>query len=116
MLQRLRFPLFSFCYAVFLLLSAAGIVSLRGTASTAPGTGQSQMPEPAKVGDTITDYFGIKVADPYRWMEAGTDSAEFMSFIKRQDSYTRNQLDAIGTPRTKLLARIAELDNAATVV
>src|SRR6267143_237211 len=34
----------------------------------APGPGPVVYPE-TKRGDTIDDYFGTKVADPYRWLE-----------------------------------------------
>ncbi len=68
-------------------------------------------PVPAKTDDTVTDYFGTKVADPYRWMEAGVQDPQFMDFLKTQNAYTRQILDSLGG-RSKLLARIQELDNA----
>jgi len=68
-------------------------------------------PPPAKTDATVTDYFGAKVADPYRWMEAGVQDPQFMDFLKAQNTYTRQILDSLGG-RAKLLARIEQLDNA----
>ena len=72
-------------------------------------------PAPAKTDDTVTDYFGTKVADPYRWMEGGTENARLMEFLKDQNAYTRSVLDSL-KGRDALLARIQQLDNAVTTV
>ena len=68
-------------------------------------------PPLAKTDSTVTDYFGTKVPDPYRWMEAGVRDPQFMDYLKAQNDYTRQVLDSLGG-RGKLLARIQELDNA----
>lgn len=68
-------------------------------------------PPLAKTDETVTDYFGTKVPDPYRWMEAGVKDPQFMDYLKVQNDYTRQVLDSLGG-RAKLLARIQELDNA----
>ena len=68
-------------------------------------------PPLAKTDDTQTDYFAMKVPDPYRWMEAGVKNPQFMDYLKVQSDYTRQILDLLGG-RAKLLARIQELDNA----
>ena len=47
-----------FLPAIFLLASCAN----------EPETGGYKYPDTRKV-DTITDYFGMKVSDPYRWLE-----------------------------------------------
>ncbi len=39
------------------------------TPATAASTGGK--PPAAAAGEVSTEYFGTKVADPYRWMEAG---------------------------------------------
>jgi prolyl oligopeptidase len=76
------------------------------------------LPKPprAKTDGTATDYFGTKVADPYRWMEAGAGDPAVVEFLKTQNDYTRSLLALLGTPRGRLLDRIQELDNAVAVV
>ena len=48
----------------------------------------------AKKVDTITDYFGIKIADPYRWLENDT-SAETAEWVKLENELTENYLAKI---------------------
>ncbi len=72
-------------------------------------------PQPAKAEDVVTDYFGTKVTDPYRWMEAGPSDPKVMDFLKAQNAYTRSILDSI-TGREALLHRIEQLDNAIPTV
>lgn len=45
-------------------------------------------------GDTITDYFGIKVEDPYRWLEDDR-SEETGTWVKEQNIVTFGYLDQI---------------------
>ncbi len=74
----------------------------------------SKKPEPAKTEEVVTDYFGAKVSDPYRWMEAGTSEAGLMEFLKSQNDYTRSMLGPLAG-RDAMLARIRQLDNAVPV-
>lgn len=69
----------------------------------------------AVAGDVTTDYFGTKVADPYRWMEGSAEGPKFMAFLKAQNDYTRAVLASLNG-REQLLARIRELDNAVPAV
>lgn len=50
-------------------------------------------PETAKV-DTVTDYFGTQVADPYRWLENDT-SAETEAWVKAENAVTNAYLAQI---------------------
>src|SRR5207248_898546 len=77
--------------------------------------GNDSKPQPAKAENTVTDYFGTKVADPYRWMEGGTENSRLMEFLKNQNGYTRSIVDSL-KGRDALLARIQQLDNAVTTV
>ncbi len=77
-----------------------------GNASSAP----PQSPPIAPVEPVIDDYHGIKVSDPYRYMEKLDDPA-VQSWFKGQNDYTRTVLSRI-PGRKKLLARIEALDQS----
>ena len=95
---------------IILILVVPGILfALQATSDS------NLKPSPAPAEDGTTDYFGMKVADPYRWMEGGAENARLTDFLKAQNTYTRPILDAI-KGRDLLLARIQELDNAITTV
>ena len=59
--------------------------------------------------DQIDDYHGIKVADPYRWLE-DDNSAETLAWVKAQNQVTFNYLEQIPY-RTQLKQRLQELYN-----
>ena len=85
------------------------IVVVSGILLALHATSDSNLkPFPAPAEDVATDYFGMKVADPYRWMEGGAENARLTDFLKAQNTYTRSVLDAI-KGRDLLLARIQEL-------
>ena len=62
-----------------------------------------------KKADTTNTYFGVEVADPYRWLE-DDKSAETESWVQRQNSVTYDYLDKIPF-RTALKERLSELWN-----
>jgi hypothetical protein len=70
--------------------------------------GKIVYPETKKV-EVVEDYFGTKVADPYRWLEDET-SAETKAWIESQNQVTFAYLDKIPY-REKLKARLTELFN-----
>src|SRR3954468_8862473 len=52
-------------------------------------------PETRRV-DQVDDYFGVKVPDPFRWLEADVrESPEVAQWVKRQNEVARAYLDAI---------------------
>jgi prolyl oligopeptidase len=59
--------------------------------------------------DQIDDYHGIKVADPYRWLE-DDNSAETLAWVKAQNQVTFNFLEQIPY-RAQLKQRLQELYN-----
>ena len=66
-----------------------------------------------EVADT---YFGTVISDPYRWMEPPVgQNPEFMSWLRRQNDYTREVLDH-RPERPQLLARLLELADITTSV
>ncbi|HKG81117.1 MAG TPA: hypothetical protein VKA78_16895, partial [Pyrinomonadaceae bacterium] len=65
-------------------------------------------PETKKV-EQVDDYFGTKVADPYRWLEDET-SSETKAWIEDQNRVTFGYLDTIPY-REKLKARLTQLYN-----
>jgi prolyl oligopeptidase len=69
-------------------------------------------PKTLKV-DTVDDYFGVKVADPYRWLENDT-SAATAAWVKAQNKVTNDYLSRIPF-HSKLLRRLTELANYESV-
>src|SRR5437879_2239037 len=65
-------------------------------------------PQPRK-GDTVNDYFGTRVADPYRWME-DLNSPELKQWIDAENAITFKYLDGVPA-RDVLKKRITELYN-----
>ncbi len=65
-------------------------------------------PETKKV-DTVTDYFGTKVKDPYRWLE-NDRSAETEDWVKAENKVTYNYLEKIPY-RQQLNKRLSQLWN-----
>ena len=59
--------------------------------------------------DQIDDYHGIKVADPYRWLE-DDNSTETLAWVKAQNQVTFNYLEQIPY-RAQLKQRLQELYN-----
>lgn len=71
-------------------------------------------PPVAPVRPMVTDYYGTKVTDNYRYMENLKDP-EVQAWMKAQNDYTRAVLDRI-PGREKLLERIEHFDQSAPVV
>lgn len=63
---------------------------------------------PARKGDLVDDFYGTKVADPYRWME-DPESEEIIEWVNAQNKLTA---DFVKTPiREKIKKRYTELYN-----
>ena len=77
-------------------------------------TAQPRMNYPTTArGDVVDDYGGVKVPDPYRWMEA-LDSKEVADWVKAQNAVTAPYLDGLPL-RKHFHDRLTELWNYARV-
>lgn len=61
----------------------------------APRAAAAPLPAPprARIAPVTDDYFGTRVVDPYRWMEA--EDAEWLAYAKAQGAYTDKVLASI---------------------
>jgi len=66
------------------------------------------------VREVTEEYFGVKVSDPYRWLE-NTSDPQVVEWMKAENDYTRATLARI-PGRDQLVERIKSLDNAGAVV
>ncbi len=67
-------------------------------------------PETRRV-DQVDEFFGVKVADPYRWLEKDVrESEEVAEWVKQQNAVAREYLDAI-PQRAAIEKRLTELWN-----
>ena len=62
----------------------------------------------AHTTDVVDDYHGVRVPDPYRWLE-DADSAETVAWVDAQNALTRSVL--AGPRREVLVERLTELFN-----
>ncbi len=92
---------------VFMLVFLSTYVSYSQTAS-----GKFIYPQTKKV-DTVDEYFGKKIADPYRWLE-DDNSAETAEWVKEENKLTYSYLDKIPF-RDKIKTRLTEMWNYAKV-
>jgi len=61
---------------------------------------------PARKAPVVQDYFGVKVADPYRWLE-NADDPETVRWVEAENALTRSYLDS---PRREAIKkRLTEL-------
>ncbi|MEZ0373125.1 MAG: prolyl oligopeptidase family protein [Candidatus Sericytochromatia bacterium] len=82
-----------------LLTALSGLTADRAAAFTYPAARK----------EAVTDtYFGVKVADPYRWLE-DDDSPETQAWVEAQNRLTRSFVDS--PAREKIRARLTELWN-----
>jgi prolyl oligopeptidase len=75
-------------------------------------TGKTSMKYPeSRRDDQVDEYFGVKVADPYRWLEADVrESVDVADWVKKQNDIARAYLDAI-PQRPAIEKRLTQLWN-----
>lgn len=84
------------------------VITLLAVACTQSEKPISQYPATAKV-DTVDNYFGVQVADPYRWLENDTSTAT-ANWVKAQNEVTSSYLKNI-TYRDAVKQRLQELND-----
>lgn len=67
--------------------------TLAACATTSPRPAAPGYPETRRV-DHVDEYFGTRVADPYRWLEQ-LDSAEVDAWVAAQNEYSANVVEAL---------------------
>ena len=77
-------------------MMATGLVQAQGL----------QYPKAVKDG-TVDEYFGVKVADPYRWLENDT-SAQTAAWVEAENRVTADFLSRIPFRGGKPLAKVLE--------
>src|SRR6185436_299795 len=80
-------------------------------ASSENGAGSPGIVYPeTKKSDTVDDYFGTKVPDPYRWLEQDANVPEVASWIEAENKVTFSYLEKIPF-RQKIKDRLTQLYN-----
>jgi prolyl oligopeptidase len=100
------------CMTVFgLPLIAARFADAQSAVATSrDGAAKMTYPETRRV-DQVDKYHGVKVADPYRWLEADVrESSEVAEWVTKQNAIARKFLDAI-PQRGGIERRLTELWN-----
>jgi prolyl oligopeptidase len=92
-----------------LILLAAAVGAQNSVNPNAGGSGSSPTYPVARKGDTSDDYFGTKVADPYRWLE-DLDSPETRAWVEAENKLTFDYLGRI-PERAGIKDRLTKLWN-----
>ena len=88
---------------LFLSITASALL-----ASTMVQAQDVKYPQTRK-GNVVDEYFGEKVADPYRWLENDT-SRETAQWVEAENAVTRKYIDRIPL-RKSILKRLKETAN-----
>jgi prolyl oligopeptidase len=94
--------------------SPATAVAAQPVAAETPAPPAPAGPPRAAERPVVDDYFGTKVTDVYRWMEA-PDNAELTAWMLAHDAHTRALLARI-PERDALRSRLRELDRTVDTV
>ncbi|HWW75152.1 MAG TPA: hypothetical protein VNZ44_07145, partial [Pyrinomonadaceae bacterium] len=92
-----------------LLLLAATVGAQTAVSSNSGGAASALSYPAARRGDTTDDYFGTKVADPYRWLE-DLDSPETRAWVEAENKLTFDYLGGI-PQRAAIKDRLTKLWN-----
>jgi prolyl oligopeptidase len=75
----------------------------------AAGAGQKLDYPKAKTVDQVDDFFGTKVADPYRWLE-NTEDPEVQAWVESENALTQGEISKVPF-RSDIAKRLTELLN-----
>src|SRR2546425_9421644 len=101
---------FSFALAIaFAIVALSLSTALRGVHAQRGGDGGSIKYPETKKGDVVDDYFGTKVADPYRWLE-DDNAPDVAAWVEAQNKVTFGYLDQIPY-RAAIKDRLTKLYN-----
>src|SRR5262245_59008458 len=103
MLQEMAYARLSILGLLFFVLGCGGRTAPVPVAMSTPA---SRYPA-ARRADLVEDHHGVRVADPYRWLEV-MDSDETRAWVKAENATTDAYFAKIAG-RDKLRARLAEL-------
>ena len=96
---------------IFLTLLAAVFFAASATAASADGLGgksaDGKCPPETRKDDVVDTLHGVKIADPYRWLE-DQNSPETRAWIEAEDACTDAVLKAV-PGRAKLTERLTQL-------
>jgi len=87
-------------------IKAIAIISIMAASMA---TAQNISYPKAQKDGTVDEYFGVKVADPYRWMEDDR-SEQTAAWVEAENKVTNDYLSRIPF-RSKILKRLTEVDN-----
>ncbi|MCQ2290339.1 MAG: prolyl oligopeptidase family serine peptidase [Muribaculaceae bacterium] len=86
------------------------LLLLMATTIASQGMAQSTIPYPkAKTVNQVDEYFGVKVADPYRWLE-DDNSAETAAWVEAENKVTQDYISKIPF-RNALKDKLMKLQN-----
>ncbi|HKD22895.1 MAG TPA: prolyl oligopeptidase family serine peptidase, partial [Rhizomicrobium sp.] len=94
--------------AALALTAASGAIAL--TAASGAMAAEVMPPPPSQAGTVVDTIQGVKVADPYRWLEDWNDP-KVQAWSNAQNTRTRAYLDALpdrGTVKTELTRLISQ--------
>src|SRR5881394_12625 len=93
---------------LILFTAAVGLMAM-AACKTTQSTGKRLDYPPTRTVQHFDDYNGVKVADPYRWLE-DDNSAETKAWVENQNKVTFAYLEAIPA-RSRLKERLTKLWN-----
>ncbi|MCA9215416.1 MAG: S9 family peptidase [Planctomycetales bacterium] len=94
-------------------LSTLLVISIMTSENSASAQESLGVPPSTRTVDHVDEYFGTKVADPYRWLEQDVrESEEVAEWVKTQNDYARSFLDKI-PQRKKIEELLTKLWNYA---
>jgi prolyl oligopeptidase len=106
-MKKIKFALLTLAALALVTMSLSTPFRL-ARAQGGDGAGRLAYPE-TKKGEVVDDYFGTKVADPYRWLE-DDNAPEVAAWVEAENKVTFGYLDKISY-RPQLKGRLTKLLN-----